>query len=102
MDLYQARPEVRTDSPAAAERVTAFLRGVYGWMCVGLGVTAGVAVSVAGSPTIVSTLVHSPFLLLLLFGGQIGLVVYLSARVARLAPATASGLFVLYSALTGV
>ncbi len=28
---------------AAAERVTAFLRKVYGWMCAGLAVTALVA-----------------------------------------------------------
>jgi hypothetical protein len=102
MDLYQARPEVQTGSPAAAERVTAFLRGVYGWMCVGLGVTAAVAVGVAGSPSIVNTLVRSPLLLLLLVGGELGLVFYLSARVARLAPATASGLFLLYAALNGV
>ena len=103
MDLYEARPELRAGSPeAAAERVTAFLRGVYGWMCVGLGVTAAVAVGVASSPTIVGTLVRSPFLLLLLMGGELGLVFYLSARVAKLAPATASGLFLLYSALNGV
>ena len=31
---------------AAAERVTAFLRAVYGWMCVGLGVTAFVAYAI--------------------------------------------------------
>ena len=103
MDLYEARPELRAGSEAAAaERVTAFLRGVYGWMCVGLGVTAAVAVGVAGSPAIVGTLVRSPFLLLLLVGGELGLVFYLSARVAKLAPGTASGLFLLYAALNGV
>ena len=30
-------------STAAAERVTSFLRAVYGWMFVGLGITAFVA-----------------------------------------------------------
>ena len=102
MDLYEARPELQAGSPAAAERITAFLRGVYGWMCVGLGVTAVVALGVASSPGIVNTLVRSPLLLLLLIGGELGLVFYLSARVARLAPATASGLFLLYAALNGV
>jgi hypothetical protein len=34
---------------AAAERVSAFLCAAYGWIFVGLGVTAVVAYSVAGS-----------------------------------------------------
>jgi uncharacterized protein len=33
---------------------------------------------------------------------QLGLVFYLSARVDKIAPATAAGLFMLYSALTGI
>jgi FtsH-binding integral membrane protein len=103
MDLYDSRPEARVGSDAAAaERITAFLRGVYGWMCVGLGVTAAVAFGVASSPAVITTLVGSPFLLLLLFVGQMGLVFYLSARVDRLAPATASGLFLLYAGLNGL
>jgi FtsH-binding integral membrane protein len=103
MDTYEVRPEARTASSAAgAERVTAFLRGVYGWMCVGLGVTATVALGVAGSPSIVRTLVTNPLLFLLIIGGELGLVFYLSARVAKLAPATASALFLVYSALNGV
>jgi len=103
MDLYEARPELRAGSEAAAaERVTALLRGVYGWMCVGLGVTAVMAVGVAGSPSIVNAMVRNPLMLLVLFGGELGLVFYLSSRVAKLAPATASGLFLLYAALNGV
>jgi hypothetical protein len=103
MDTYQVRPEVRAgSSAAAAERVTAFLRGVYGWMCVGLGVTAAVALGVASSPAIVRTLVTNQLLFLLIIGGELGLVFYLSARVAKIAPATASALFLVYSALNGV
>ena len=54
---------------AAAERVTAFLRAVYGWMCVGLGVTAFVAYAIASSPALIGTLVanHFLFLALLIF-----------------------------------
>lgn len=86
---------------AGAERVTAFLRKVYGWMCVGLGITAAVAFGVAGSPTILRAIVSNPILYIGLFVAELGLVFYLSARVARLAPGTAAGLFVLYSALNG-
>jgi FtsH-binding integral membrane protein len=89
-------------SAAAAERVTTFLRAVYGWMCVGLGITAFVAYSIASSPALVGTLVANQILFLGLFLAQLGVVFFLSARVDRLAPGTATGLFVLYSALTGV
>src|SRR4051812_46764129 len=86
---------------ASAERVTAFLRKVYGWMCVGLGVTAVVALGVAKSPTLVQAIFANRVLFFGLFIAELGLVFYLSARVNKLAPATASGLFLLYSALNG-
>lgn len=87
---------------AAAERVTEFLRKVYGWMFVGLALTAAVAYGVLGSPALLEPLLTNRLLLLGLFAGQIGLVFYLSARVERLAPRTAATLFVIYSALTGL
>jgi hypothetical protein len=87
---------------AAAERVTAFLRKVYGWMCAGLAITALVALEVAGSPAILNRLVSNPFLFFGLILAELGLVFYLSARAARLAPGTATALFVLYAALNGV
>jgi FtsH-binding integral membrane protein len=87
---------------AAAERVTSFLRAVYGWMFVGLGITAFVAYAIASSPALIGALVSNHFLFLGLFLAQLGVVFFLSARVDRLAPGTATGLFVLYSALTGV
>jgi len=104
MDAFDLQASGRVaGSPAAiAERVTSFLRAVYGWMFIGLGVTAVVAHTVAGSPGIVRMLLTNQLLLFALIGGELGLVFYLSARVARIAPATASGLFLLYSALNGV
>ena len=89
-------------STATAERVTTFLRTVYGWMCVGLAITAVVAYSIASSPALIQTLVTNHLVFIGLFVGQIALVFYLSARVDRLAPGTAALLFVVYSALTGV
>src|SRR6266542_6274578 len=89
-------------SAAAAERVTTFLRAVYGWMFVGLAITAFVAYTIAASPALIGALVANHFLFLGLFLAQLGVVFFLSARVDRLAPGTATGLFVLYSALTGV
>ncbi|HEY4909923.1 MAG TPA: Bax inhibitor-1/YccA family protein [Methylomirabilota bacterium] len=89
-------------STAAAERVTAFLRAVYGWMFVGLAITAFVAYTIAGSPALIGALVSNHFLFLGLFLAQLGVVFFLSARVNRLAPGTATLLFIIYSALTGV
>jgi len=89
-------------SAAAAERVTAFLRNVYGWMFAGLGITAFVAYAVAGSPGMVQALVSNRILFFGLVLGELGLVFYLSARAPQLAPTSAMGLFVLYSALNGV
>jgi FtsH-binding integral membrane protein len=87
---------------AAAERVTGFLRKVYGWMCAGLAITALVAFGVAGSPAIISGLLSNQFLYLGLIVAELGLVFYLSARAERLAPGTAAALFVGYAALNGV
>ena len=91
-----------TTTVAGAERVTAFLQKVYGWMCVGLGITASVAYGVASSPAVLQAIVANKFLFFGLVIAELGLVFYLSARVNRLAPGTAAGLFLLYSALNGV
>ena len=88
-------------SVATAERVTAFLRAVYGWMAAGLGVTALVAYAVANSP-LLGVLVQSQLLVIGLFVAQLALVFVLSARVDRLAAGTAAWLFIGYAALTGV
>ena len=77
---------------AAAERVTAFLRKVYGWMSVGLAITALVALQVADSPAIVRSLVSNQFLFFGLILAELGLVFFLSARADRIAPGTATAL----------
>jgi FtsH-binding integral membrane protein len=100
-DRTPAAPYGRTRA-ATPERVTAFLRMVYGWMSAGLGITALVAYSIASTPGLVQALVMNHLLFLGLFVAQIALVFYLSARVDRVAPGTATLLFVAYAALTGV
>jgi uncharacterized protein len=89
-------------SAAVGEQVAAFLRAVNGWMLTGLGITAVTAWVVAASPALVTAVATNPFLLWGLLIAQLVLVVVLSARVQRLDPGTASLLFIVYSALTGV
>jgi len=89
-------------SVATAERVTAFLRAVYGWMCAGLAVTGVVAFLIAGSPALLQALVSNYMLVIGLFIGQLAMVFYLSARARTMAPGTATAVFLGYAALTGV
>jgi FtsH-binding integral membrane protein len=91
-----------TQTVQTADRVSAFLWKVYGWMAVGLGLTAVVAFAVAGSPEIMRVLVGNRLVFFALVIAELGLVFYLSARADRLSPGTASGLFALYSVLNGV
>ena len=82
--------------PAAlpiTDRVTAFLSAVYGWMCIGLALTATTAWFIARSPTIVSAIASNRLLFWGLMIAQLGIVFVLSARVQRLAASTAALLF---------
>jgi FtsH-binding integral membrane protein len=90
-------------SPAAAdERVSAFLRGVSGWMFGGLLVTAAVAFAVAASPGLVQTLVTNRILFFGLIIAELALVWVVSSKVDTLSPTASAGLFLLYSALNGI
>ena len=103
MAQYDMTPDHVFTTPYSADtRVSAFLRSVYGWMCVGLGITALVAFFVAAAPAIVTTIASIPFGFIGLFLVQIGLVVWLSAQVQTMSSGTAGLLFVIYSAVTGV
>jgi FtsH-binding integral membrane protein len=95
-------PTGTTTAATTDERVTSFLKRVYGWMFVGLSVTAGVALFVASQPALVQAIARSGIVFFALVIAQIGLVVWISARVNTLNPSTAAGLFLLYSALNGI
>lgn len=97
-DANAARPA----ADSMADRVSAFLGAVYGWMSAGLALTAATAWFIAGSPAIVAAIVRNRPMFWGLMIVQLGVVFLLSARVQRLAVSTAALLFLLYSALTGV
>jgi hypothetical protein len=96
--MYNASNAQQTMSRAVA--LNAFMRGVYGWMAAGLGITALVAVSVASSPA-VRMAVLNPMSLIVLIIAELGLVLMLSARINRLSAGAATGMFLAYSALNG-
>ena len=84
------------------ERVTAFLSKVYGWMFLGLLITAGVAFGVASSPALIETLILNRVLFWILLFAPIGLVWFLAAKVDSIAPTTAAIMFVIYAAMVGI
>jgi FtsH-binding integral membrane protein len=102
MDRFEATPS-SAFQPAAvpAEKVSAFLRSVYGWMFVGLGITAAVSLGVSSSPDLVRAIFSNAYLFFGLIIAELGLVFFLSARVQKIAPSTAATLFVVYSLLNG-
>jgi len=71
-------------------------------MFAGLLVTAVTAFTVASSQALIETLIVNRIVFWVLIFAQLGLVFYLSARVEKTSPAMAAGLFILYSALTGI
>jgi FtsH-binding integral membrane protein len=85
-----------------SEVIASFMRGVYGWMCGGLLITALTAWFVSSSPALVTAIFGNRLLFWILIIAQLGIVFALSARVDRMASGTASLLFAAYSALTGV
>jgi len=96
------QPSTGAEVSVSDERVGAFLSRVYGWMFAGLLITAVTAFVVASSPQLIELVFLNRLVFWALIIAQLGLVFYLSARVEKMAPATAAGLFILYSALTGV
>jgi len=103
MAEYQVSPNVVATTPdQAAERIGGFLRSVYGWMAVGLAITALTATAVAGSPAIIVAIAKNSLLFWGLIIAQFGIVIALSGRVDRMAASTASALFIAYSVLTGM
>jgi FtsH-binding integral membrane protein len=104
MNQFEMTPSsaFQTSTVASAERVTAFLRAVYGWMCVGLGITAAVAWGLTQSPQAMAAIAANPILRWGTILAPLGLVFFLAARVEKMAPNTAAIVFAIYSALNGV
>ncbi|HHO48740.1 MAG TPA: Bax inhibitor-1/YccA family protein [Desulfobacteraceae bacterium] len=82
------------------EAATVFLAKVFNWMALGLGLTGIVAFLTAHSGLAMAIVATPLFFVLIL--AELGIVFYLSARIDRMQPGTATGLFVGYSFLNGL
>ncbi len=82
--------------------IQAYMAQVYGWMTCGLLLTAFVSWYAANTPAILNFIFSSQITFFGLIILQLGLVFVISGMVNRLSGAMATGLFMLYSALTGL
>ena len=73
-----------TSALPISERASAFLSAVYGWMALGLAITATTAWVIAGSPALVRTIAINRPLFWGLMIAQLGIVFVLSSRVQKL------------------
>jgi hypothetical protein len=97
------RPIIYTSTAAASvSDVGGFFRSVYGWMTVGLGLTAVVALFTVSSPALMQMIFGNKLVFYGLVIGQVGLVIALSAAINRLSATAATLMFCVYAALSGL
>ncbi|MBQ7456787.1 MAG: Bax inhibitor-1/YccA family protein [Desulfovibrio sp.] len=84
------------------EALSVYMSKVYLWMTVGLTLTALTAWIVGHTEALVATLFSSPVIPIVLFVGELGLVIALSAAIHKMSAQTATLLFLLFSLLNGL
>ncbi len=84
------------------QQVVDFMYRVYGWMSLGLAITAGISYGISTSQSMMEYIFSNPVITIGLFVFQIALVIGLSAFITKMAPASACLLFLAYAASMGV
>ncbi len=82
--------------------VNDFVRSVYNWMFIGLGLTGVMALYVSNSETVLGLIYGNSIIFYGLIIAELALVFSISGMVNRMSATTATMLFVIYSALNGV
>ncbi len=80
----------------------AFILKVFGWMAAGLMITGITAMVTIGSQAMLDVIFSNKIVYMGLIIAQLGLVIWLSARIEKMSAMTATMVFVGYSALTGL
>lgn len=96
------QPYSNTPATVDAGYVARYMTKVYGWMFVGLTITAVIAFLVASSPAAIDFLFGNRLVFIGLFILQIFLVGFLVIRIQKMSSATATAVFLGYAALMGV
>ena len=94
--------QLSTTRPRTEVQVNDFVRSVYNWMGIGLGLTAFVAFYVSSSPSMMRFIFGNSMVFFVLIFAELGLVFSISSMVNRIKAGTATFLFLLYSGLNGL
>lgn len=76
-------------------------RQVYLWMAMALAITGFMAMLVAGSPVMLNAIFSSKITFFALIIIELGVVMYMSARIQKISFTTATFMFIIYSLLNG-
>ena len=90
----------RTETQVQA-KVNEYVRSVYNWMAIGLGLTGFVAYYVSNSEYLLRLIFGNQLVFFGLIIGELALVFSISARVHKMQASTATSLFILYAILNG-
>lgn len=89
-------------STALSATFARLMRSVYAWMCAALAMTALTALTVAKNGDLVMRIAQTPLLFWGIMIAELGLVVWLSARIMKMSFAAAGLAFAAYAILNGV
>ncbi|MDE6451331.1 MAG: Bax inhibitor-1/YccA family protein [Odoribacter sp.] len=102
MNNYETQISKEQLQTPARTVTNTLVRSVYIWMCTALLLSGATATLVAGSPRLLELIFSNSTVFWLLLIAQLGLVWAISANVTSFRLSTLSGLFMLYSVLTGI
>ena len=91
-----------TEGDVVARENSAFMTRVYQWMSIGVLITGFVATYIGTNETLIQTIMLNRVLFWGIIIAQFGLVLSITGLINRMSVLTATSLFLLYSALTGV
>jgi FtsH-binding integral membrane protein len=93
---------LRGTQAQAQVQVNTFIRSVYNWMAVGLGLTGLVAYYVSSSEAMLQLILGNQLIFFGIIIAELVLVYQISARINKMQASTATGLFLLYALLNGL
>jgi FtsH-binding integral membrane protein len=102
MTQFPSSQDQTYDGVAYRSKEATFITKVYGWMTVGLVITAVVALYTAGNEAMLQFIYGRPFVLIGLILAEFALVIGLGAAIGRMSAPVAAAMFLIYSAINGL
>ena len=100
---YGYQTAVQAENELTLQRyIAGVMRKVYGKMALGLLATAVTSFLMLSNPVLLKLLFSAPATMWVLLAAELGLVIYLSARIDKLSTGVATTMFYVYSILNGV